>query len=182
MLFGTGRYLQRPKKLVTGLAGWMLAPSDASTNRTLPGWQGRMLAPSDTSRNRTLPGRQGRMLAPLMLLGTGRCQVGRHGCSPHQVLLETGRYHVQQDGAIDASKTGRCQAGSEASRNRTLQVGRDRWPLGVPDITGKAGMRLQASLPLLGYRRVFLFPNVVVEGPKPAKLLAELPIQGKVRS
>ena len=45
-------------------AAWMLAPSDASRNRTLPGWQRWMLAPSDASRNRTLPGWQRWMLAP----------------------------------------------------------------------------------------------------------------------
>ena len=39
-------------------------------------------------------------------------------------------------------------------RNGRYQVGRDRWPLGVPDITRLARMRLQVSLPLLGYRRV----------------------------
>ena len=67
------------------------------------------------------------------------------------------------------------------SDTRRYQVGRDRWPLGVPDITRLAGMRLQVSLPQIQKGR-FLFPNVVVEEPKPAKLLAELSIQGKVRS
>ena len=31
------------------------------------------------------------MLAPSMLLGTGRDQVGSDGCSPYQMLLDTGR-------------------------------------------------------------------------------------------
>ena len=56
MLLGAGRY--------QGWQRWMLAPSDASRNRTLPGWQRWMLAPSDASRNWTLPGWQRWMLAP----------------------------------------------------------------------------------------------------------------------
>ena len=50
-----------------------------------------MLAPSDASRNRTLPGYG-------MLLEIGRCQVGSDGCSPHQMLLDTGGYRVCKDG------------------------------------------------------------------------------------
>ena len=58
----------------------MFAPSDASMNRTLPGWQRWMLTPHG------------------MLLGTGRCQVGSGGCLPHQMLLGTGRCQVSRRG------------------------------------------------------------------------------------
>ena len=50
-----------------------------------------MLAPSDASRNRTLPG-YGR------LLEIRRCQVGSDGCSLHRMLLDTGSYRVGKDG------------------------------------------------------------------------------------
>ena len=92
--------------------GWMLAPSEASRNRTLPGWQTcsphHMLVmqkpdvisglASMAARPigcfeepvRKLVGRDG--CSPhRMLLGTGRYQVGRDGCSPHRMLLEAGR-------------------------------------------------------------------------------------------
>ena len=89
----------------------LAAPSDASRNRTLPGWQRwlrpigcfykgtgwqrGLLAPSEASRNRTLPAWQRWMLG-CMLLETGRYKrVGRHGCSPHRMLLlRTGRYQL----------------------------------------------------------------------------------------
>ena len=63
--------------------------------RTLPGWQRWLLALSDASRHRTCsdgcsPHR--------MLLETGRDQVGKDGCSPHRMLLGTGRYQVGSDG------------------------------------------------------------------------------------
>ena len=48
-------------------------------------------APSNASWYRTLPGGQRWMPAP-----SGRYQVGRDGCSPHRMLLETGRYQVWQ--------------------------------------------------------------------------------------
>ena len=73
----------------------MLAPADASRNRTLSGW--RMLAPSDASRNRTGRDQLAAMDArPIgcSALGTGRYQVGSDGCSPHRMLLEAGRYQV----------------------------------------------------------------------------------------
>ena len=45
-----------------------------------------------------------------MLLQTGRYQVGRDGCFAHRMLLRNGRYQVGSDGC----------APSHASRNRTL--------------------------------------------------------------
>ena len=94
----------------------MLAPSDASRNRTLPGWQRWMLAPSDASIGTgryqvSSDGWPHRMLLGTgryqvgsdgwphrMLLGTGRYQDGSDGCWPHRMLLGTGRYQVSSDG------------------------------------------------------------------------------------
>ena len=77
---------------------WMLARSDASRNRTLPGWQRWMLAPSDASGNRTLPGWQRWMLGPSDASGTGRYRVGSGGCPPHRMLLGTRCYQVGSGG------------------------------------------------------------------------------------
>ena len=74
----------------------MLAPLDASRNRTLPGWQRWMLAPSDASRNRCLQveGMDARPIGCFYETDVNRLagmDTGRDGCSPHRMLLETGR-------------------------------------------------------------------------------------------
>ena len=51
-------------RTLPGRQRWMLAPWDASRNRTLRGWQPWMFAPSDAFRDRTLPGWLRWMLAP----------------------------------------------------------------------------------------------------------------------
>ena len=112
----------------------MLPPWDASRNRmhVIPGWQRWMLAPSDASTNRTLYQVGSGGCSPhRMLLGTARCHVGSGGCLPHRMLLATAfpgwqRWMLAtswQRWMLAPSNVSR----NRASRNRTLyQVGSDR--------------------------------------------------------
>ena len=88
-----------------------------------------------------------------MLLETGRDQVGSDGCSPHRMLLDTGRYQVM--GML--LEIGRCQVGSDgcsppsdASRHRTLP-GWQGWRLApdgrarIPSIFGGLFIQLDSS-------------------------------------
>ena len=120
MLLGTGLYQvgrdgcsQKKPDVIR------LAAMDARPHR----WQGWMLAPSEASRNQTVPGWQTCSPHP-MLLETGRYKrVGRHGCSPHRMLRGTSTL---------AGWQGRILAPSDASRNRTLPGGQ-RWMLAGMD-------------------------------------------------
>ena len=114
-------------------------------------------APSDASRNRTLPGWQRWMLPHRMLLGTGRYQVGSGGCSPHRMLLGTGRYQVGSGGCSPHRMllgTGRCQVGSGGCSPHRMLLGTGRYQVG----SGRCSphrIRLRMNMILL--RRWMLF-------------------------